>query len=189
MSPAARRDCVSSSIRVRRRRRFVGDPRPIDGQREVGVSHLHRQHQIQSRLHQAFGGGIRGETRGGDPRRALPQHFDRPLQGRLELFRTDGKEEREDRIGQQAGFEEIRAREAKLAQADLKGGVVPQCQRHGFFLRHSIVQRDASGDSRGRLRAGARRRARAFPDPLRRSLRIDCRVRRAGGGESRAEGD
>jgi len=52
--------------------------------------------------------------------RALPQDFHRKLQRPFELLRPHGKEERENRVTQQARLDEVRARQSKIGEACLE---------------------------------------------------------------------
>ena len=140
------RDVAGRQARLRQRvdtledgRRFVRERLAIDRQRKVGVRDAHRERQIEPRLHEALGRRVQGQLRGRHPSRTLPQDLDGPSQRGFQLLRAHRKQQRQHRIRHHPGIDQIGAREAQLADADLKGGVVPQRDRDRFFTRQAIV--------------------------------------------------
>jgi hypothetical protein len=95
------------------------------------------------------------------------------LQRELELLGPPWKEQREDRISQQARFGEIGARNTEVDERGLEGRALPEGDSDGLFLGEAVSQIHIrrkrwlifKADSRrhsfanGRVEVGARRRA------------------------------
>ena len=62
------------------------------------------------------------------------------LQREFQLLGTPREEQREDRIAQQSGLDEIGAGDAEIGQGRLKGGAVPQRDRDRLVLRQAIAE-------------------------------------------------
>ena len=117
MSPARRRASVMSASRRVSVAFSVASAsrRSADDRVRVRGSHL----GDERRAHPTRG-VVRPPARsacGRDPRRALHEHVEGILQRELELFGPDGKQQREDRIPQQARFREVGARDPEVRRA------------------------------------------------------------------------
>ena len=169
------------------RGRLGREPLTIGGETEIRVGRPHREDQVQARLDEALRRGVRGEPCRRHPPRSFPQYLDRPAQRGFELLRSHGKEQRQDRVGQDTCVEEIGPGEAQFADADLEGGVVPQRDGHSLVWRQAVIEANAGGNLRGTHPGHARRGARALLQPAGRALEIDRSPSRARRGESQRE--
>jgi hypothetical protein len=106
----------------------------------------------------ATGDGLGAHPGGFDPPGTLPQHFDRPGQRPLELLGAHRKEQREDRIRNHPGLDQIGAGQAKQRERFSKVGVVPEGERYGLVdgdpVLESAVARRAATAHRQRSAVG-----------------------------------
>ena len=100
---------------------------------------------------------LRVELCRGDASGSLPEGLKRKLQGPFELLGAHGEQEREDRIAQQAGLDEVRAGDPEIGERRLKRRTVPQRDRDGFLRRQSVVDRRIRRHGRGALDPNAAR--------------------------------
>ena len=167
------RDVARRQARLRQRvdtledsRRFVRERLTIHSQRKVGIGDANRERQIEARLHEALGRRVQGQLRRRHPSRTFPQDLDGPSERCFQLLGAHGEQQRQHGIRDHPGIDQIRSREAQLADADLKGGVVPQGDRDRFLTRQAILNPYPGWQAR-RLGIEAHARASACPDALR----------------------
>ena len=95
--------------------------------------------------------------------------------------------QRQHRVGQDAGVQQIGAGEAQVAGADLEGGVVPQRDGDRLVRRQAVIQANACRDLLGAGPAGARSGARSLLQAVSRALGVYVSSRCAGGADAEHE--
>ena len=95
----------------------------------------------------------------------------------LELFRPQRKQQRQHRVLQEAGIDEIGTSKPEVGQLHLKVGIVPESDGNGFVLRQAVADVHIRRKDRSLRIGGARRHAGAPNDVVwrgdwRRGMRI-----------------
>ena len=111
---------------------------PIGNQR-LGMRRPRLCHERQRVPDQPLADRLRVELCRGDASGPLPQGLKGKLQRPFELLGTPREQEREDRIAQQPGLDEVRAGDPEIGERRLKRGAVPQRDRDRFLRRQPIV--------------------------------------------------
>ena len=134
MSPALNRLRDRSAMRRDNCRIVDRQCSTVPCPQQTDIRHPDVRHHVQTAAQQGVRRPLRRQS--APPRlvRSLPQRVDRPSRRRFELLRAPGKQQRQNGITQQAGLDEICARNAQVGEAFLKAGVVPQgdCDRLAF---------------------------------------------------------
>ena len=134
---------------------------PIGNQR-LGMRRPRLCHERQRVPDQPLADRLRVELCRGDASGSLPQGLKGKLQRPFELLGTPGEQEREDRIAQQAGLDEVRAGDPEIGEGRLKRGTVPQGDRDGFLRRQPIVDGGVRRKRRRALDANTAQAATAY---------------------------
>jgi hypothetical protein len=152
-------------------------------ERQIGKRGLDVGDQIEPGLFEPGGNAVDRDLGDRHTPRSLPENLDRPFQRGLELLRADREQQRQHRIAKQPGLDEIGTCKSQIGQLDLKLRVVPERDRHRFFLAQPVVELDARRKRRASGEVGAKRHAGAFAELGR--YRPRRRDGRAGGGKQR----
>ena len=96
--------------------------------------------EIEPCGHESFGHRIGHHTSCRNPLRALPDRFDGKLRRGFELLRSPGQKQREHRISQKTGLDELRPGDSQIGDALLKSWIVPQRNGNRFVLSQAIVK-------------------------------------------------
>ena len=142
MSPARRRASVMSASRCTRSAFSIASCEPAIGDHRVGVRRPRLRHERQRIPDEPLADGLRIELR---PRPRAADAARGHRTGTAASTRAAwarAEKQREHRIAQQPGLDEIRARNAEVGECRLERRTVPQRDRHGFLRCQAVIHRD-----------------------------------------------